>query len=115
MEAERIGILLGRKLAGEITPPEQEELNRLLERYPQEVDMDTYKKLQAGRLSEPGREDALGAAAVYWEKHRELMARSAHVPRRTGAPRRVFAIRLAAAGPDCRLAVLLPAPPRIPG
>lgn len=97
MEAERIGILLGRKLAGEITPPEQEELNRLLERYPQEVDMDTYKKLQAGRLSEPGREDALGAAVVYWEKHRELMARPARVPRTAGATRWMVAIRLAAA------------------
>src|SRR5690606_36616104 len=53
--------------------------------------------LQAGRLSEPGREDALGAAVVYWEKHRELMARPARVPRTAGATRWMVAIRLAAA------------------
>lgn len=86
MKEERIWILLSRKLAGEITISEQQELNDLLDR---EDDLHTgggktglsaWQIIKNPDFEAVEEEAALDAAGVYWEKQQELIGEERLLP-----------------------------------
>lgn len=82
MNKERIWILLSRKLSGEISIPEQQELDRLMDaRDGTEPDLHAWSLIQDPAFAGLEDDEVLDAAGVYWEKQQEIIGEEIPVPK----------------------------------